>query len=224
MSTAWPTTTDLATIASAMGVTFGASIGSAFQTQVLGAVTDSIKSRTRRLFEVESGGTRYYDGTGTGQMEIDEFTTISTLEIVGWYGLTSGLILQEIHEVQRYGFPKTMIQIFKGSLPALGRNWVDRFPVGRSNIKIIANWGYDTTIPQDLWYAAAYQATALLLNMKQYDEDGYLIKMAEADVTEVRNRMDPFKFFNSSDTFSKIVRRYAKPSGYYLRKQNRQIV
>lgn len=221
--TAWPTIADVSVIASAMGVTLNVTAQSQeFQNTILDSVINNIATKTRRQFLVTTES-RYYDGNDTGELEIDEFITLNSIEIIGWWGITSGLTISNPIAVNRAQFPNTRIQVYRGSIPALYRVWIDRFVQGRGNILVNAAWGYGTTIPSDLWLGAAYQATGILLNMRQYNEDGYLIKWSEEDVTQVRNRMDPFKFFDSGMTWKGLLTSYRKPSSYFIRKQTRSL-
>lgn len=222
--TAWPVLTDISLVAGSMGITLGtATMSTAFQQYQLDAVIEAINQGTRRTW-ITATEDRYFDGSGSGQLEIDEYVTISTVQLVGWFGVTAGLALQNVVEVSKNQFPKTRIQIFRGSIPAFYNVWVDRFPVGRSNILINALWGYANTIPNDLWWGAAYQAAAVLINLSLFKTDGFLIKWQEADVTEVRNYMDPFKFFKSGKTFESLIKFYKKPSSFFFDKQTRRLV
>jgi hypothetical protein len=223
MKTAWPEVTDVASIVSAMGVTMRTAISTAIQTNILNACISNFNARTRRTW-LPVTETRYFNGSDSGMIEVDEYTEISTVEIIGWYGITSGMVIDSIVEVDRANYPKTKIQIYRNSLPGLYRVWVDRFPAGRSNIKITADWGYATTVPDDVWWGVAYQAAGILINISNYATDGFNIKWQEADVTEVRMYMDPFTFFKTGTTYKGLCNLYRRPASFALRKQAKPLV
>jgi hypothetical protein len=221
--TAWPVLTDISNVAMAMGVTFPLTLVEDVQQNVLDSVVDNFTNKTHRTW-IATDDTRYYDGNDTGEIEVDEYITLSTLQVVGWFGITTGAVLENMVPITRPGFPQTRIQIYRGSLPGLYRVWIDRFPVGRSNIAITAKWGWATTIPADVWMAVNYKAAGILVNIDNYEKEGFLIKWQEAGVTEVRNYMDPFKFFHSGMTYENIIDQYKKPAGYFIRKQARRLI
>lgn len=224
--TTWPTITDVSALVSAMGGTVTA--GTAIQDSILDAVIQTVNLRTHRTW-IPTTTTRYYNGNDQGEIEIDEFITISTIELIGWFGVTTGLELSNFAPIEnRPGYPNTRLQIYRGSIPAFYRHWVDRFPSGRQNLKITGIFGYATTIPDDLWWGVAAQAAGIHLNMLQYGAQGtagFLIKWAEADVTEVRNALDPFKFVGIPyGSLKALIKVYKKPDSYLFRKRQRVLV
>lgn len=222
--TDWPALSDISAIALGMGVSLPTSVlGTAIQQSVLDSVIENITRKTHRTWVVTSAE-RYYDGNNTGQIEVDEFVSLTSVELIGWFGISTGLSLSNVIAIERPTFPNTKIQIYRGSLPALYRVWVDRFPSGRSNIKTVASWGYATTIPADLWLGVAYQAAGILINWKLFKTDGFLIKWTEADVTQVQNYMDPFKYFASGMTYKGLIKMYKKPAQYFQAKQQRVLM
>lgn len=224
MATDWPALSDVTSIASAMGVTITtAVIPSAVQQQILSSVIETVNTKTRRDFVITTA-TRTFDGNGTGLLEVDEYVTISSVAFVNYFGTSAGITIDGVKEVHENKYPKTKLQIFQSSMPGLYRTWIDKFPEGRSNVEIVAAWGYGSTIPADLWLGVAYQAAAIMINWRMFNTAGYLIKWQEADVTEVRNYMDPFTFFKSGTTFKGLIRSYKKPASQYFRKQARPIV
>lgn len=221
--TAWPTITDVADLAASMNVTFGTAISTAVQQGAIDSVVENVGRRTHRTF-IPVTEQRYYDGNDTGELEIDDFVTLYTVQLVGWYGVVSGITMDNLAQVDRATFPTNRLQIYRGSLPSFYRYWIDRFPRGRGNVAVSATWAYANTIPDDLWWGVAYQAAGILINRRNYTTAGYLVKWTEDETTEVRNYMDPFKFFKSGTTYEGLLKQYRKPSGYFIRKQQRQLV
>lgn len=215
--TAWPTVTDVQDLLGMMNITLSTAATTSIQQQVIDGVVSYVTRKTHRQFTVTTED-RYFDGNETGEIEINEYVSINSINIVGWFGATGGLQLTNYQEIHRPGFPATRVQIYRGSLPALYRVWIDRFPAGRSNIQVNAAWGYDTTIPADLWDGVAYEAAGMMINRQAYNSNGYLIKWGEADVSEVRNYMDPFKFFNRPYTLKQLINLYKVPQGFFFRK------
>lgn len=220
--TDWPTITDANTIASAMGVTFGTAQTAAF-TMISESLIQTIKTRTHRTF-ITITEDRTYDGSDTGRLEVDDYISINTIQLLGFFGNTPGLSLDNFNPVDKKTFPKSVIQVYQGSVPAFMHMWIDRFPAGRSNIKINALWGYDTTIPSDLWLGVNLQLTGMLLNGMMFNTEGWLVKIAEANATEVRQFIDPFKFFGGVKSFNNLIEFYKRPGSYYLRKQLRPLM
>lgn len=221
--TAWPTHTDISQVASAMGITLGTAFSSAYITTKIDAIVENFSNRTHRNF-IPVQETRYFNGNGRGELEIDDIVTLTSVDIVGWFNITPGLNLDNVHLVERPGYPKNRIQVYQGSVPGLYHMWVDRFPIGRDNIKVVATWGFSSTIPHDVWDAIRLQAAGQIINESNYKSAGFLIKWQEADVTEVRNYMDPFKYFHLPYTYNGIIKLYKKPSGTVFRRQEKQLI
>ncbi len=221
--TSWPTLTDVSSIASAMNVTLTTAQGTAIQQSFLDSVINNFTTKTRRTWLTVTED-RFYDGNDTGEIEVNEFITLNSIDIVGWFGITSGLTILSPINVVRPTYPNTRIQVYRGSTPALYRVWLDRFVVGRGNIKINALWGYATTIPDDVWLGVALQAAGLLVNLSLFKTSGFLIKWSEEEVTEVRNYQDPFKFMGNGMSYKGLIELYKAPSAYRFRKMGRAMV
>jgi hypothetical protein len=219
--TAYPVLSDITAIAVGMNVSLGTAMSTAVQQNILDSVISNFERSTRRTFLL-TDATRYYNGSDTGEIIIDEYRTISTVEIVGYLG--GSISLASPIEFEQNGYPKTRLQIARGSAIGVYPLLLDRFPAGRSNIKVVARWGYADTIPDDIWWGIAYQAAGVIINARKFDTDGYLIKWQEADVTQVRNYQDPFKYYNSGTTYKSLIQLYKKPTSSRIIKQRRQLV
>lgn len=162
---AWPDTDDLDARLVAAGVVLREDVTDEQKQAKLDAVVATVLRETRREF-VTSTETRYFDGSGTPEMDIDEFTEIDTVNTV--WG-ESSMELPTVTALPEDGLPNTRIVLFRGGIPGVFLGWpLDRFPTGRGNIAVTATWGYGATIPADLWEAVAVEAAAQLA-----DEAGF---------------------------------------------------
>lgn len=228
--TAWPTHTDVSVKLASIGVTLPTAYNSAAVTLQLDSAIETVNRVTKRTWIAETAD-RYYSGNNTGRLEIDEYLTVNTVYLVSYLGLPSPTIeIDGINEVEEVGTPKTLIEIFSGSLPGYTRHYINRFVTGRSNIKVNAVWGYAETIPYDLWYAVLVRAGAKILKENAFNgiDAGYLIKWQEAGIQEVSQFQDPEKFLGanggSSGSWSAILKRYKKPSNFTFRRMTKEIV
>lgn len=171
----WPGTDHLDDILAGAGVTLRAEVTIERKQALIDAVAAQVTRETRVQF-VASPGVRYFDGTGTPEMDIDEFISFSLVRSL--WGSTGALSLTSVIALPEDGLPNTRIALFRGGLPTLGGYLVDRFPVGRGNIEVTGTWGYASTIPADLWEAVAQEAAARLV-----DETGFTLITSDGAVT-----------------------------------------
>ncbi len=172
--TAWPTTGDVATKLAALGITLRAGATSGYQSQVLNAVIDEVGRETRREFLKTAGQARAFDGSGTPEIEVDEFVSgsITLVRILGAIGSTQSLTLSNVEQVTDTLLPCTRIKLYRGTVPWITQVLVDRFPQGRENIEVTADWGYGATIPYDIWDAVCGEA-AFRLAQEAAIDPGY---------------------------------------------------
>jgi hypothetical protein len=161
--TAWPGTDHLTELLEAAGVTLRAEVSTEQQQALLDAIVAEVALKTRQQF-VTSIGIRYFDGSGTPEMDIDAFVELDLVRAL-WSNTTgTGLTLNAVIDLPESGLPNTRIAMYRGGLPTLGGYLVDRFPAGRGNVEVTATWGYAATIPADLWEAVAMEASARLVD------------------------------------------------------------
>jgi hypothetical protein len=155
--TAWPATSDIDVRLSALGITPRSSVDATQKQQRIDAVLATVNRVTRRTW-IPVTETRFFDGSGVGVQELDEFISITAAGIL--YGVNStavdltGAVVVEAEA----GLPNTRIALSRTALPGWVGAWFDRFPAGRRNISVTASWGYGSTIPADLWDAVADEA------------------------------------------------------------------
>lgn len=223
--TDWPKAKDVKDKLSAVGATLPNDLTEEYLQRQIDAVIEDIEKTCRRQFKASpEAEERAFDGSGTGELEIDEYISIESIRILGWFGTVTGFALSRWYEPQRNKFPKSRIQIYQGSLPALMRVWIDRFPEGRSNIVVKAVWGYGPKIPADLWEAVASEAAHRIVSELVFSTSGWLTEWQEADVAERRELIEPKKLLTWHKQYLRALRRYRKPDAVYLRKTSKKLV
>lgn len=210
--TAWPGYSDVVTYLNVLGVTIPTAVSTAFVSRMVDAVVADLQQRTRRQFlPDQTDVTRTYDGNGTGEMEIDDYISISSINILGWYGQGSGLTLTNFRTLDRYNYPKSRVAIRQGSLPVFGNVYLDHFPVGRDNIQIVGKFGYSEYIPDNVWEAVAGEVAVILATHIQYDPVGFQTQWREADVGEMLVQQKPKEFLMEHAKYKAVIAMY-KPS------------
>lgn len=169
-----PTTTELADLLGSIGLSaLATSVDADLQDAYIGAAVASIEKATKRQFVAGSAGEiRYYDGSGTGQLEIDEYIDITAVEFVTFPTATEVSVTQYV-EVEDQGVPKTRLQIYRGQ-PNFTTTYYPEFPEGRRNIKVTGQFGYGSSIPKDVWLAMLYQAGSFIVDSNLIKSGGGL--------------------------------------------------
>ncbi|HKU51596.1 MAG TPA: hypothetical protein VJQ25_03945 [Nitrospira sp.] len=226
--TAWPIEADITATIAAIGVTLRAGQNSAYITRQLLALAQQVKKQTRRQFvvsgSVQSPETRYFDGSGTGQMEIDEYRSIDSVTLLNFGALSGTVAMANVHEVEQNILPKTRLYIYQSSLPAFSRVYIDSFPRGRANIQVDGIWGYDDTIPADLWEAFAKEASARLAAEAIFNTNGRLESWSEADVSEKYMLQLPGEAAGWHQGFVDAIKSYKRPFQVHANRTKRQMV
>jgi len=140
-------------------------IGSVFDTQVeywINAAEIYINNYTGRRngFEEAVASAKYYDGNGKREIDIDECTEITSVEILELdssdveFTLTAGAGNDYI------AYPYNDTPIYRIKL--LHTATVGAFFSGKKRIKITAKWGYKSTVPKDIELAATILAASAI--------------------------------------------------------------
>lgn len=126
---------------------------------------------------------RYYDGSGSGELEVDEYVSVSAVQFL-IYPQATGIDVTNFQEVQRMGdMAKTRLQIFRGPSYAVA-GYLDRFPEGRSNVAVTAQYGYGTAMPYDVFMAVLKQSASDVAGMSAMQAAGRPVSWREGDVNE----------------------------------------
>lgn len=216
--TAWPVEDDVYALLDQVGLnpTGDRRPDPDITSRLLAAVAAEITRRTHRQF-VAASATRYFDGSGTGEQEVDEIITLASAGIVGLDG-TASLELTNARLRTDNTYPNTIIEIFQTSLPALGFGTVNRFPQGRQNIEVTGTWGYGATIPADLWEAAAQEVAGRTAAQLLFQGDGRLSEWQEADVREKYLLQLPGEAAGWHGYFEDRVKAYTRPVDRNIRR------
>ncbi len=167
--TAWPVLADVDLKLASAGITLRAGATTAYKQTVLDAVTAETERRCRRTFAA-STTVRFFDGTGTPELEVDEVVVVTAVALVNDAGSTIYTYPTTVwHLVSRQQRAVTRIRLARG---AGVRGPV--FPVGRDNVKVTGSWCYEAAIPRDLWDAVAGEAAARLADEGLFSPTGRL--------------------------------------------------
>ena len=177
-------------------------IDTSFDSQVTtwaNAVDRYIDRYTSKNFEETNKEVRYFDGSGESELWVDDFTSISSLEIleVGSTDIQKSLTQGKDNDYIIYPYnenPKYKIELTpEADLGALGE--AGTFPSGDKRVKVEAKWGHDTEVPDDINLAA----TILLSGIIEEGLEGgkvvseslgdYSVQYAQDKIDELSNVM-----------------------------------
>ncbi len=178
--TDWPLAADVVTMLTSANLTPGAGITTDIKTLVINSAVSTFVQETGREFKPTSAGVvRYYNGTGTGRMVIDDYVTITDISYIQ-IPSSSVVTISNWQEVDNTPFAKNEVQIFRG--PAnMQLGWWSYFPIGRSNIQITGTFGYGTSIPYAVWEAVLKQAAANIADAMRITTNGILTDLHDLD-------------------------------------------
>jgi hypothetical protein len=180
--TAWPTATQVYALLTASNITPGLSQSSDVATAIINGAAKEMERCTGRQFVAGSAGeSRFFDGSGTGMMVVDDYITITAVKFY-WLPVTGILDINQAIGVTRKGFANDRIQIIQGP-PNFAWQYITQFPLGRSNIEVVGTWGYGATIPYDVWEAVLYSTADRIANLNRLSAQGNVIEVKDDDVT-----------------------------------------
>lgn len=184
--------TDFATLANLKDFLAGAHIDTAASDfdvsddalqAILDAREENLKILTSRQFVPGSAGEiRYFDGTGHGFLRIDEYVDITAIDFFYVPG-TAYVSAINFVEVDQKPWAKEKIQILQGQAN-VNYGFFQRFPEGRSNIKVTGTWGYGSTIPPDVWLAHLQASAADVMQQNTLSAQGQTLKYIDGDASE----------------------------------------
>lgn len=115
------------------------------------AVTQWIENYTGRTFEA-AVATKYYDGSGTRELDIDPVISITTLQTLNTDG-TVDTALTEGHASDFLLFP--LNESPKYTIKLVLSSSIGVFPKGMRRVKIVGNFGQTSTVPKNVELAAS---------------------------------------------------------------------
>jgi hypothetical protein len=107
----------------------------------------------RKLVAEEGDAVRYFDGNGKTALLIDDFVSITTLEIGDTYGDNLAATTSYVLYPKNADEPRNMIMLKDGS-----------FTPGVQNVKVTGKWGAFAETPADIELAATIVAAGILNN------------------------------------------------------------
>jgi hypothetical protein len=184
--TAWPVKADIDERLVSAGLTSRSGTVEAYYLQLVDAVVAELTKKTHRQFLKGSDGEiRYFDGSGTGSQDIDEFVSFSSVNVIGYVGTSLSMTLTNVVSASTETFPKNRLIIFQSSLPQLNLQYLNFFPRGRRNIKVTGQFGYGPYIPDDVWMGVCGRVASILAaEAVQGGTSGRVKKWIEGDAVE----------------------------------------
>jgi hypothetical protein len=221
--TAWPTQVDVQLMLRSLGVTpqltgddLACRIG-----QISGQVTAEVGRITSRQFIADAADSiRSYDGTGTAEIEIDEFVSFTSAVAAGLQA-DPGYRLDNVVAVFEQNKPLTRLVRGVGSLPAFPVASVYQpvptiFPAGRQNILVTATFGYGNAIPRDLWQAVCAEIGRRLVSETVFSSSLGRTELKEGDIATSWSPSATIAVEIAAE-YKAVVKLYSRPSGRRLR-------
>ncbi len=219
----WPILRDVMAVLDSLGVTLTANGPELFLrvSQVTDQVTSEVARTTSRQFVADSADTvRSYDGTGTAELEIDEFISFTAAFAAGLQA-DPGYPLANIQPVIEQNKPMTRLVRGIGSLPAFPVAAVYQpvptiFPAGRRNILVTATYGFAPSIPSDLWQAVCGEIARRLVSETIFGSSLGRVELKEGDIATTWAASGTASLELAS-LYKATVKLYTRPSGRHLR-------
>jgi len=183
-------------------------------------VIAQISVSTHRQFVADTVDTsRYYDGTGAAEQEVDEMVSLTSVQVIGLQS-DPGYTLDNATLCTEQAIGRTRIVVAQGSLPAYASTaaflpYRTIFPVGRQNLIVTGKFGFAATIPADLWEAACGEICYLIGQEATFAPTG-LAEWREGDVME-KVKSDTADANRWHANFVQALKDYKRPAGRRLR-------
>jgi hypothetical protein len=208
--TAYPVVSDLTAKLLAANITLSANASTDQKQLAIDSAKNLIEYKCGRQFLPGSPGeVRYFSGNGTGQLDIDDYITLTAIEFLQ-VPATSTVAITDWVEVTRVPYPKTQIKILRG--PAnMPYGWWTAFPQGRENIKITGTWGYGANIPAGVWDAVLCMAAAEMADQARLSAQGMLTGVKDLDQDFTWSDKMIGQVAGWRDKFDDAVRTYKRP-------------
>ncbi|MHA1225125.1 MAG: hypothetical protein ACTSR2_00985 [Candidatus Hodarchaeales archaeon] len=136
-------------------------ISDSFATQIdewISAVSAWIDNFTGTTFETESDSYKLYDGDGTRELMIDDLVSLTKIEILDEDGNVDETIdsSDEYYLYPANETPKYRIVLNTSNAP------IAVFPKGHQNIKVYGDFGYSSSVPEDVRLAATMLVSQII--------------------------------------------------------------
>ena len=124
------------------------------------AVTNYIDNYTGKSFEETVGTVRYFDGNGKNEIQIDDFISISSVEILELNSTDVDYTLTEGANSDYITFPYNDTPKYR--LQMTINSQIANFLTGEKRIKITATWGHSSAVPKDIELAATMLVSGII--------------------------------------------------------------
>lgn len=192
---------------------------------VIDARAALIERLTQRQFvKGTAGEVRYFDGSGTGILYVDEYVDVSAIDIFYLPTATTVSVLNYV-EVDQQPWCKEKIQILQGQ-PNANYGFFQYFPVGRANIKITGTWGYGDTIPTDVWTAVLQASAADVLMTNTLEAQGQIASWSDGDAdTKYSGRTigESAGWLGKGSMWEEAIKAHKRPLRSHLRKDKKRL-
>lgn len=211
--TDWPTSADVITRLTNAGITPRSTIDATYYERATAAVVKHLEHKTHRQFKAGSAGEiRYFDGNGSGELDIDEFVAFTSVDVLGYISSSTSISLTQVVSANTETFPKNRLIIFQSSMPTVYNSFINRFPRGRRNIKVTGTWGYSQYINDEVWWAVSGMIAAqIAAETVQGGSGGRIRKWIEGDAMEELDLKLPGEVIGWVDDFKRVINAYRKP-------------
>ena len=219
----WPTTTEVSSYISGSGLTLNVGMTTDMIQNAIDAAVEELSRRTGRTLKPVTE-TRYFDGSGTGLLDVEEYVDVTAIQFFSVPAL--GVVtLTQWHEVERKPFPKSQIQILQGP-PNVPYGYYSFFPQGRSNIGVTAIWGYSSAIPALAWNAVRARAAGILVNSSRINATigGVIHSIKDEDQDITFSETLPSKLLGWDDLFESAVARLKRPLRDFMRRNKPTLI
>ena len=133
------------------------------------AAQNYVEIYTGRKFEATDEETRYYDGAGGRTFYLDDIVSITSVQTLDLDGSTVDQTLVEDTDYFAYPLNDTPKHILK--LAPEGSN-IGKWPKGKKRIKVTGDFGYNSTVPEDIKLAVTQLVSAIVNVGRQGSEGG----------------------------------------------------
>ena len=140
-------------------------IDNSFDTQIenwISAAEAYINNYTGRPdgFEEVDASAKYYDGNGNIEIDIDECTEITTVQILDVNSSSVGYTLTEGLDNDFITYPSNETPIYR--LKIVPNSTVGAWYRGNKRIVVTAKWGYGSSVPKDIEYATTVLVASII--------------------------------------------------------------
>lgn len=152
----------------------------------ISAAENYVETYTGRKFEVSDDETRYYDGAGGRTFYLDDIVSITSVQTLDLDGSTVDQSLTENTDYFAYPLNDTPKHILK--LAPEGSN-IGKWPKGKKRIKVVGNFGYQSSVPDDIKLAIT-QLVSEIINVGRQGAEGGISSESLGDYSVTYGSLD----------------------------------